>query len=91
EDAYCNMYLFRNKSEAKKFQDGTAVASGLNYDIDYSVIGSQSCNGRIPAKGSSKIYLGFENVRVRYTCYIWLEAVAVIPVTEYYTTVYSIK
>lgn len=91
EDAYCNMYLFRSRTEAKKFQDGTAVASGLNYDVDYSVIGSQSCNGRIPVKGSSKIYLGFENVRVRYTNYIWVEAVAVMPVTEYYTTKYSIE
>ena len=53
-------------------------------------VGAQSCNGRIPSNGASKIYLGFENVRVRYTNYLWVEAVAIIPTTEYYTTKYSI-
>lgn len=91
EDAYCNMYVFRSQTEAKKFQDGKASAGDLKYDLDYSTIGTQSCNGRIPLNGDSKIYLGFENVRVRYTNYLWVEAVAVIPTTEYYTTKYSIE
>ena len=91
EDAYCNMYVFRSQTEAKKFQDGKASAGDLKYDLDYSIIGTQSCNGRIPSNGASKIYLGFENVRVRYTNYLWVEAVAVIPTTEYYTTKYSIE
>lgn len=91
EDAYCNMYVFRSQTEAKKFQDGKASAGDLKYDLDYSTIGTQSCNGRIPSNGASKIYLGFENVRVRYTNYLWVEAVAVIPTTEYYTTKYSIE
>ena len=91
EDAYCNMYVFRSQTEAKKFQDGKANAGDLKYDLDYSTIGTQSCNGRIPSNGASKIYLGFENVRVRYTNYLWVEAVAVIPTTEYYTTKYSIE
>lgn len=91
EDAYCNMYVFRSQAEAKKFQDGTALASSLKYDVDYSTVGTQSCNGRVPVQGSSKIYLGFENVRVRYSNYLWVEAVAVVPKTEYYRTVYSIK
>ena len=91
EDAYCNMYVFRSQTEAKKFQDGKASAGDLKYDLDYSTIGTQSCNGRIPSNGGSKIYLGFENVRVRYTNYLWVEAVAVIPTTEYYTTKYSIE
>lgn len=91
EDAYCNMYVFRSQTEAKKFQDGKASAGDLKYDLDYSTIGTQSCNGRIPSNGDSKIYLGFENVRVRYTNYLWVEAVAVIPTTEYYTTKYSIE
>lgn len=91
EDAYCNMYVFRNQAEAKKFQDGTATASTLKYDLDYSTIGTQSCNGRVPANGSTKIYLGFENVRVRYSNYLWVEAVAIIPSTEYYTTRYSLE
>lgn len=90
EDAYCNLYVFRNQNEAKKFQDGKASAGDLKYDLDFSTVGTQSCNGRIPSNGSSKIYLGFENVRVRYTNYLWVEAVAIIPTTEYYTTKYSI-
>jgi hypothetical protein len=88
EDAYCNMYVFRSQSLAKQFQDGTKMASELNYDVDYSTLGTQSCNGRIPAKGSKTIYLGFENERMRYANYLWVEAVAVTPTTEYYTTKY---
>lgn len=91
EDAYCNMYLFRSQSEAKKFQDGTASASSLKYDVDCSTVGTQSCNGRLPVNGASRLYLGFENVRVRYTNYLWVEAVAIIPTTEYYRTTYTIN
>lgn len=91
EDAYCNMYLFRSQSEAKKFQDRTAVASALKYDVDFSTVGTQSCNGRIPVNGASRLYLGYENVRVRYTNYLWVEAVAVIPTTEYYRSVYTLN
>lgn len=91
EDAYCNMYVFRNQTDAKKFQDQTAGASELKYDLDYSTIGTQSCSGRIPTNGVTKLYLGFENVRVRYTNYLWVEAVAVVPVTEYYTIRYSVE
>ena len=91
EDAYCNMYVFRNMSQAKQFQDGTKSENQLNYDVDYSTIGTQSCNGRIPAKGANTIYLAFENERVRYTNYLWVEAVAVVPKTEYYKTKYSVK
>lgn len=90
EDAYCNMYVFRSQAEAKKFQDGKALAGDLKYDLDYSAVGTQSCNGRIPTNGANKIYLGFENVRVRYTNYLWVEAVAIVPTTEYYTIKYSI-
>ena len=90
EDAYCNMYVFRSQSLAKQFQDGTKPASQLNYDVDYSTLGTQSCNGRISAKESKTIYLGFENARVRYTNYLWVEAEAVIPTIEYYTTKYSV-
>lgn len=91
EDAYCNMYVFRNKTQAKRFQDGTKVASALNYDVDYSTIGAQSCNGRIPTKGAKTIYLGFENERMRYTNYLWIEVEAVVPKTVYYRTKYSVK
>ena len=91
EDAYCNMYLFRNQSDAKKFQDGTEVASNLKYDVDCSTIGTQSCNGRIPVNEAQKLYLGFENVRVRYANYLWVEAVAIVPTTEYYTKKYTVS
>lgn len=88
-DAYCNMYVFRNQSQAKQFQDGTKMASELSYDVDYSVVGSQSCNGRIPVNSSKTIYLAFENERMRYTNYLWVEAEAVVPKTIYYRTKYS--
>lgn len=91
EDAYCNMYVFRNQSLAKQFQDGTKMASELNYDVDYSTLGTQSCNGRIPAKGSKTIYLGFENERMRYANYLWVEAEVIVPNTVYYTTKYSVE
>lgn len=91
EDAYCNMYVFRNKTQAKKFQDGTKTAAGLDYDVDYSTLGTQSCNGRIPVNGAKTIYLGFENERMRYTNYLWVEVEVVVPNTVYYRTKYSVN
>ena len=69
----------------------TASQGSLKYDVDYYTVGTQSCNGRIPVNGASKLYLGFENVRMRYTNYLWVEAVAVIPTTEYYRTQYTVE
>lgn len=89
EDAYINLYVFFNSGQAKKFQDGEAT-SNLKYSVEYSTLGTQSCNGRIPAKGHSTIYLGFENERMRYNNYIWLEALASMPKTEYLVSKYSI-
>lgn len=91
EDAYCNMYVFRNQWAAKQFQDGTKQASQLQYDVDYSTLGTQSCNGRIPAKGAKTIYLAFENERFRYANYIWVEVITATPTTEYHTTKYIVK
>ena len=91
EDAYCSMYVFRKQAAAKQFQDGTKPVSQLAYDVDYSTVGTQSCNGRIPTNGAKTIYLGFENERVRYTNYLWVEVEAVVPNTVYYTTKYSIR
>ena len=91
ENAYCNMYVFRSQTQAKQFQDGTKPASELSYDVDYSTLGTQSCNGRIPTKGSKTIYLGFENERVSYTNYLWVEADVVVPNTVYYTTKYTVE
>ena len=85
------MYLFRESSQAKQFQDGTKAVSSLEYDVDYSTIGTQSCNGRIPTNGAKTLYLGFENERMRYVSYLWIEVVAIVPTTEYYTTKYSVQ
>lgn len=91
EDAYCNLYVFRNQTAAKQFQDGTKLASQLQYDVDYSTLGTQSCNGRIPTKGVKTLYLAFENERVRYANYIWVEVLTVTPTTEYHATKYTIE
>lgn len=90
EDAYINMYVFFDAAQAKKFQDGKP-ASELRYNVDYSTLGTQSCNGRIPAQGHKTIYLAFENERMRYNNYVWLEAVSAVPSTEYFKTQYSVK
>lgn len=91
EDAYCNMYVFRNQTQAKHFQDGTKPISQLSYDVDYSTVGTQSSNGRIPTKGLKTIYLGFENERMRYTNYLWVEVEAIVPNTVYYRKKYSVN
>ena len=90
EDAYINMYVFFDSGQARKFQDGE-LTSKLKYHVDYSTMGTQSCNGRIPSKGKSTIYLGFENERMRYNNYVWLEAISAVPSTEYFKTQYTIK
>lgn len=90
EEAYCNVYVFTNQAEAKKFQDG-AAPDGLKYNIDLSLMGTQSCNGRIPTKGLTKVYLGFANERFRYSNYLWLEAVSVTPKNEYYKVRYRVE
>lgn len=88
EDAYINMYVFYDASQARKFQDGVP-ASELKYNVDYTTLGTQSCNGRIPAKGNKTIYLAFENERIRYNNYVWLEAVSAVPTTEYFKEKYT--
>lgn len=90
EDAYINMYVFFNAAQAKKFQDGIDPAK-LSYSVDYSTMGTQSCNGRIPGKGNRTIYLGFLNERMRYNNYVWLEAVSAVPNIEYFKTEYVVK
>lgn len=82
EDAYINMYVFFNASQARKFQNG-ASTSGLKYSLDYSTLGTQSCNGRIPCQGKRTVYLGFQNERMRYNNYVWVSALLVVPQTEY--------
>ena len=90
EEAYCNVFVFTNSAQAKKFQDGTGTTN-LSYNIDLSLLGTQSCNGRIPCNGMRTIYLGFENERFRFSNYLWLEVVAVTPQTEYYKYIYRVN
>ena len=90
EDAYINMYVFYSAAQAKKFQDGTAPST-LSYNVDYSTMGTQSCNGRIPSKGYKTIYLGFLNERMRYNNYVWLEALSAVPHTEYFKPVFTVR
>lgn len=90
EKAYCNLYVFTSSAQAKRFMQNVDVST-LSYNMDYSVSGTQSRNGRIPAKGIQTIYLGFENTRQRYDLYIWIEALASIPKDVYYTETYRLK
>mgnify|MGYP006885765833 FL=1 len=62
----------------------------LKYNIDYSTLGTQSCNGRIPVKGKKTVYLGFENGRVRYSNYLWVEALSAVFKKGYYHAEYSV-
>ena len=89
EDAYINMFVFGSSSQAKKFQDDKPT-NKLSYDINSSIMGMQSSTGRIPVKGRSTIYLGFENERTRYNNYVWVELLASQPVNEYFKTEYYI-
>lgn len=90
EEAYCNLFIFTSSAEAKKFADGKPTAE-LKYNVDLSKKGTQSCNDRIPTKGLRTIYFGFENTRVRYSVYLWLESLATMPSTEYYRATYKVK
>ena len=90
EEAYCNLYVFTNQAEAKKFSDGKPVAE-LKYNMDFSKQGTQSCNDRIPTKGIKTIYFGFENTRIRYSVYLWLESVSTVKTTEYFKMKYSLE
>jgi len=88
EDAYINLYVFYDAGQARKFQDGKDPAT-IKYNIDYSKMGTQSCNDRIPTRGYRTVYLGFLNERMRYNNYVWLEAVSAVPTTEYFKTKYT--
>jgi len=88
EDAYVNMYVFMNAADARKFQDKVPTDQ-LKYNLDYSTVGTQSCNGRIPVNGQKTIYLGFENERMRYNNYIWVEAIGSVQKTEYFCEKYT--
>lgn len=88
DDAFCNMYVFTSSTQAKKFQDETASSGNYKYDVDQSQMGTQSCNGQIKTNGNKTIYLGFENERMRYDNFIWLEVVALKFSQKYVRPVY---
>lgn len=88
DDAFCNLYVFDNSKQAKKFQDGTEGSGKYAYDVDLSQMGTQSCNGRLKINGQNVIYMGFENERMRYDTYIWLEVVALKRTTKYMRPIY---
>ena len=90
EDAYINMYVFNSSSHAKKFNDRNTNGNVV-YDINHSIMGMQSSTGRIPVKGKSVIYLGFENERTRYANYVWVEVLASKPIKEYFKTEYYLN
>ena len=50
----------------------------------------KSCFPNIIYLLSSDIYLGFENERMRYNNYVWLEAIAITPKTEYFNVKYTV-
>lgn len=91
EDAFCNMYVFTNRSDAKRFQDSKEGAKNFAYDVDNSRMGTHSCNGRLNNIKSNVVYMGFENERVRYDNFISLEVVGVKSVKKYFRPVYSVN
>lgn len=88
EDAFCNMYVLTDATQAKKFQDETASSGHYKYDVNQSQMGTQSCNGELRPQGHKIIYLGFENERMRYDNYIWLEVASLTHTKEYTRPVY---
>ena len=91
EDAFCNMYVLTDAMQAKKFQDGTASSGNYKYDVNQSQMGTQSCNGQLLPNGHKTLYLGFENERMRYDNYIWLEVVALTYTKKYVRPVYRVR
>lgn len=91
EDAFCNLYVFADARQAKKFQDETSSSGSYRYDVEQSQMGTQSCNGQLKPKGSPTLYLGFENERMRYDTYIWLEVAALKHTTHYVRPVYTAR
>jgi len=90
EEAYCSMYVFYDAKQAKQFQEGTA-ASSLKYDVNYSIVGTQSTNGAIPITNAKNIYLSFANDKTTDSVYIWLEATAMVNVVTYWRTKYTLE
>ena len=90
EEAYCNLYVFKSAAEARKFQNEADIKT-IKYNLDYSIVGTQSCNGRVPAKGLRTLYLGFENPKITSSVYLWLEALSTVETTEYFKEKYVLN
>lgn len=88
EEIYCNFYVIKGAKEARKFQDN---GSNFVYNLDNSRQNTQSVNGFVPSEGLTSFYLGLSNSRFTTSIYVWLEVVAVVPVTKYYKEVYSVE
>lgn len=86
EEIYCNFYVIKGAKEARKFQD---TGSNFVYNLDNSRQNTQSVNGFVPSEGLTSFYLGLSNSRFTTSIYVWLEVVAVVPVTKYYREVYE--
>ena len=91
EDAFCNMYVLTDAVQAKKFQDETVSSENYRYDVDQSQMGTQSCNGQLLPGSHKTLYLGFENERMRYDNYIWLEVVALVYIKKYVRPMYRVR
>lgn len=91
EDAFCNLYVITDAAHARRFQDTNAPSAKFGYDVDQSQIGTQSCTGELRPKGHKTLYLGFENERLRYDNYIWLEVAALTHTTSYVRPVYAAR
>ena len=63
----------------------------LKYNLDYSMVGTQSCNGCIPVKGLKTLYLGFENEKMTSSVYLWLEAISAVKTSEYFKEKYIVE
>lgn len=87
EDAFCSMYVINDDENAKLAQAGRTYS----YNIDYSTVGTQSCNGRIRNQKNKPIYLCFKNDRFGTTVYIWLEAIATYPYMAYYQEKFTLN
>ena len=84
------MYVFKSASDARKFQDKKPINT-LKYNLDYSMVGTQSCNGCIPVKGLKTLYLGFENEKMTSSVYLWLEAISAVKTSEYFREKYRVE
>lgn len=91
DEAFCNMYVLKNQKAVRTFQDTSGGSGSFDYDVDLSQLGTQSCAGQLPCSGRKTVYIGFENERLRYDTFIWLEVTALKHTSEYVRPDFSLK